>query len=93
MYLLLTPWSHSSARSIFIFTYVIYAYLRLCGGLHEGTVVELPRHVEALVLADDALVLQVALVADEHHGHVLGVLDGPKNEGWVQSVHRSRVEP
>ena len=69
------PWSHTSARTTFSFTYVIYADLGLSGGLHEGAVVELPGHVEALVLADDALVLQVALVADEHHGHVLGVLD------------------
>ena len=43
-------------------THIIDPNLGLCRGLHEGTVVELPGHVEALVLADNPLVLQVALV-------------------------------
>ena len=54
--------------------YIIDPNLGLCRGLHEGTVVELPGHVEALVLADHPLVLQVALVAHQHHRHVLSVL-------------------
>ena len=55
-------------------TYVVDPNFGLGGGLHEGAVVELPGHVEALVLADHPLVLQVALVAHQHHGHVLRVL-------------------
>ena len=44
-------------------TYVVDADLGLCRGLHEGTVAELPRQIEALVLPDHSLLLKVALVA------------------------------
>ena len=55
-------------------THVVDADLGLCRGLHEGAVAELARQVEALVLPHHALLLEVTLVADQHHGHVVGVL-------------------
>ena len=55
-------------------THVVDADLGLCRGLHEGAVAELARQVEALVLPHHALLLEVTLVADQHHGHVVRVL-------------------
>ena len=55
-------------------THVVDANLGLGRGLHEGAVAELPRQVQALVFPDHALLLEVALVSDQHHGHVVSVL-------------------
>ena len=55
-------------------THVVDADLGLGRGLHEGAVAELARQVEALVLPHHALLLEVTLVADQHHGNVVGVL-------------------
>ena len=43
--------------------------LRLGGRLEEGAVAELGGQLLALVGGDHPLVLQIALVADQHHGH------------------------
>ena len=56
-------------------THVIDSNLCLGRGLHEGAVAELPGEVEPLVLAHHPLVLEVALVPHQHHGHVVTVLD------------------
>jgi hypothetical protein len=61
-------------------TYVVHSYLGLGRGLHEGAVAELPGKVEALVLADDALLFEVTLVPYQHHGNVVSVLHGEKKE-------------
>ena len=63
-------------------THVVDADLGLGRGLHEGAVVELAGEVEALVLAHDALLLEVALVAHQHHGDVVSILkkERAKNE-------------
>ena len=55
-------------------THVVDADLGLGRGLHESAVAELPRQVQALVFPDHAFLLEVALVADQHHGHVVSVL-------------------
>ena len=62
------------------FTYVIDPDLCFGRRLHEGAVAELASQVEALILADDALVLQVALVAHQHHRHVVSVLKKKKKK-------------
>ena len=63
-------------------THIVDPNLGLGRGLHEGAVVELPGEVEALVLAHDALLLEVALVAHQHHGDVVSILkkERAKNE-------------
>ena len=47
-----------------VMTYIIHSNLSLSRGLHEGAVTELSGEVEALVLANHPLVLQVALVTN-----------------------------
>ena len=59
-------------------THVIDSNLGLSWGLHEGAVAELPGEVESLVLAHHPLILEVALVPHQHHGHIVTVLD-PEN--------------
>ena len=52
-------------------------------GFEEGAV-ELLGEAVPLILADDAFVLQVALVADQHHRDVVRVLDA---ENLLAQVH------
>ena len=60
-------------------TYVVDSDLCLGRRLHEGAVAELTREIQPLVLADNALVLQVALVPHQHHWHVVSVLKSNQN--------------
>ena len=59
-------------------THVVDSNLCLGRRLHEGAVAELAREIQPLVLANHALVLKVALVAHQHHWHVVGVLKAKK---------------
>ena len=65
--------------------------LRLGGRLEEGAVAELGGQLLALVGGDHPLVLQIALVADQHHGHRVHVLHTQDLLAQVRQVVESVV--
>jgi len=55
--------------------HIIYSDLGFCRRFHESAVVKRSGKVQALILANDSFILQVALVANQHKGHVITILN------------------